>query len=337
MKKKAIASLIAAAVLTMSISAPAFAEEYKVGILKLMDHASMNQIESAVEAQLDVLSEEGEDTYVYEGYTYSGNADESTLQQQASQLINDDQVDIVVPIATLPVQILMSAMDDLGTPLPIVFAAVSDPVGAGVVNSMEEPGEYVTGTSDALNTEAVMDLMFLIDPDLSSVGLLYSASEDSSAQPIAEAKAYLDEKGIEYVEATGTNTSEIQQAVESLAADGVGAIFTPTDNTVMAAELAIYETLIDAGIPHYTGADSFAVNGAFIGFGVDYELLGTETANMVADILGGADPATTAVVIPENGIVTVNTETAEALGIDYSALTDAGMQVVEVVTSEEME
>ncbi len=337
MKKKLTACVIAAAMAAMCVSGSALAEEYKVGILKLMDHASMNQIENSVEERLDALSEQGDDTYVYEGYTYSGNADEATLQQQASQLINDDGVDIIVPIATLPVQILMSEMEDLSDPLPIVFAAVSDPVGAEVVDSMDEPGSYVTGTSDALNTESVMDLMFLIDPDLSSVGLLYSASEDSSAQPIADAKAYLDEKGVDYIEATGTNTSEIQQAVESLAADGVGAIFTPTDNTVMAAELAIYETLIDAGIPHYTGADSFAVNGAFIGYGVDYEILGTETANMVADILGGEDPATTPVVIPDNGIVTVNTETAEALGIDYSALEDAGMQVVEVVTSEEME
>ena len=80
-----------------------------------------------------------------------------------------------------------------------------------------------------------------------------------------------------------------------LVADGVDAVFTPTDNTVMKSELTIYETFAEAGIPHYTGADSFALNGAFLGYGVDYANLGVETANMIADILlDGTEPRTTA-------------------------------------------
>ncbi|MCC8046513.1 MAG: ABC transporter substrate-binding protein [Clostridiales bacterium] len=337
MKKRLAVCVIAASMAAMTVSGTAMAEEYKVGILKYMDHASLDQIEDAILAELDALSEEGEDTYVYEGYVYSGNGDDSTLLQQASQLINDDQVDIVIPIATPAVSPLTTEIEDLEEPIPVVFAAVSDPVGSDLVDSLDAPGGYVTGTSDALNTEAILDLMFLANPDLEKVGLLYSLSEDSSTQPIADAKAYLDEKGIEYVEATGTNNSEIMQAVESLISDGVQAIFTPTDNTVMSAELAIYETLIEAGIPHYTGADSFAVNGAFVGFGVDYELLGKETADLAIAILQGADPAETAVVTFDNGIVTVNTETAEALGIDYSVFEEVATQIVEVVTAESME
>lgn len=88
--------------------------------------------------------------------------------------------------------------------------------------------------------------------------------QDSSATPIAHAKEFLDANGVRYVERTGTTTDEIVLAAQALAADGVDAVFTPTDNTVMTAELAIYETLIDAGIPHYTGADSFALNGALL-------------------------------------------------------------------------
>ncbi|MCD7735541.1 MAG: ABC transporter substrate-binding protein [Lachnospiraceae bacterium] len=335
MKKKLAVCAAVSAIAAMAVSGTAMAEEYKVGILKYMDHASLDQIESAIMAELDALSEEGENTYVYESYVYSGNGETATLQQQASQLINDDEVDVIIPIATPAVAIAVSEAED--NPLPIVFAAVSDPVGSELVESMDAPGGIVTGTSDALNTEAILDLMFIANPDLDKVGLLYSLSEDSSTQPIADAKAYLDEKGIEYVEATGTNNSEVQQAVESLVADGVQAIFTPTDNTVMAAELSIYETLIEAGVPHYTGADSFAANGAFVGYGVDYELLGTTTADMAVDILLGADPAETAVVTFDNGIVTVNTETAEALGIDYSGFEEVATQIVEVVTSEDME
>ena len=101
------------------------------------------------------------------------------------------------------------------------------------------------------------------------------------------------------------------------------AVFTPTDNTIMTAELAIYETFADAGIPHYTGADSFALNGAFLGYGVDYANLGVETANMVAEILvDGADPATTPVMTFDNGTATVNTETCAALGLDYDVIAE---------------
>ena len=106
-----------------------------------------------------------------------------------------------------------------------------------------------------------------------------------------------------------------------MVADGVDAVFTPTDNSIMKAELAIYETLAKAGIPHYAGADSFALNGAFLGYGVDYANLGVETANMVADILiNGADPATLAVKTFDNGTATVNTETCAALGLDYDTV-----------------
>ena len=107
-------------------------------------------------------------------------------------------------------------------------------------------------------------------------------------------------------------------AAQAMVADGVDAVFTPTDNSIMKAELAIYETLAKAGIPHYTGADSFALNGAFLGYGVDYANLGVETANMVADILlNGADPATLAVKTFDNGTATINTEICTELGYDY--------------------
>lgn len=334
MKKKILACASVSVMAALMISGTAMAKEYKVGILKFMDHASLNQIEDALETQLDALSAEGEDTYVYDGYALNGQGDSTVLLQQVTQLI-DDEVDIIIPIATPAAAIAQSATED--NQIPVVFAAVSDPVSAALVESMDAPGANITGTSDALNTEAILDLMFIADPDIEKVGLLYSLSEDSSKQPIEDAKAYLDAKGIAYEEATGTNTAEIQQAVESLVADKVNAIFTPTDNTVMDAELAIYETLIEAGIPHYTGADSFALNGAFCGYGVDYEKLGTATADLAVEVLQGADPAETAVVTFDSGIATVNTETAEAIGLDYSGFAEVCTQVIETVTAEEFE
>ena len=314
-------------------------KSYKVGIVKYMDHASLNQIESNLQKQLDAKGQELGVTFDYEDYTFNGQGDGTTLNQIVTQLLDSD-VDVIVPIATPAAQTVQAATED--SDLPVVFSAVSDPVTAGLVDSMEEPGTHITGTSDALNTATIMDLMLAADEDLDYVGLLYSKSEDSSTQPIKEAKEYLEAKGIQYIEKTGTTIDEISSAADVLVAEGVDAVFTPTDNTVMKAELAIYEKFAEAKIPHYCGADSFAVNGAFCGYGVDYANLGTATADMVAEILvNGADPASMPVETFDNGIATINTETCEALGLDLEAIKTAYeplcTQLVETVTSEEIQ
>ena len=174
--------------------------------------------------------------------------------------------------------------------------------------------------------------------DLNKVGLLYDKGQDSSAGPIEDAKKYLEAAGIEYIEKTGNTNDEVMLAADALVAEGVEAVFTPTDNTIMTAELGIYEKFIDAGIPHYCGADSFALNGAYLGYGVNYATLGQETANMVAEILvEGKDPATLPVKTLDNGTATVNTETAAALNLDYDKLRDMCDGLVEVQTAEEFD
>ena len=310
-------------------------KEYKVGIVKFMDHASLDQIEKKIQEQLDAKSAELGVNFDYADYTYNGQGDSTTLSQIAAQLVAD-QVDVVVPIATPAAQVMQSVVTDEG--IPIIFAAVSDPVTAKLVDSLEVPGGSITGVSDALNTNMIMDMMVAVNPDIQKVGLLYSKSEDSSKKPIEEAKAYLDAHNISYVEKTGTNTDEVNSAVDALIGEKVEAIFTPTDNTVMSAELAIFEKLNDAKIPHYTGANSFALNGAFFGYGVDYDDLGAETANMVVDLLvNGADPATTPVVILAHEAATINTETCEAIGLNLDDIKAAfgtlGIGVVEITTA----
>ena len=322
-----------------SSAAASSGKTFKVGIVQYVDDASLNQIESNIESELDAKGKELGVTFDYADYTYNGQADGTVLQQIASELIAD-QVDIIVPIATPTAQIMQTATKD--DPIPVVFAASSDPVGANLVASMDAPGSNITGTSDALNTEAVMNLMLAQNPDLSYVGLLYSNSEDSSKQPIADAKAFLDNKGIKYIEKTGTDTTGITDAANALIAEGVDAIFTPTDNTVMTAELAIYQKLADAGIPQYCGADSFALNGAFVGYGVDYANLGTATADMVVDILvNGADPAKTPVQTFDNGIATINTDVCKTLGYDLDKVKAAFKpyctSVEETTTAKEFE
>lgn len=301
--------------------AEAEAVSYKVGIVQFVDDASLNQIQDNIQQELDKKSEELGVTFDYKDYTYNGQADPTTLNQIITQLISDE-VDVIIPIATPTAQIAQAATED--NQIPVVFSAVSDPEGAKLVASNDAPGANITGTSDALNTNTIMDMIFAADEDADYIGLLYSKSEDASTQAIADAKAYLDAKGVKYIEKTGNTTDEVRSATDALIAEGVDAVFTPTDNTIMTAELAIYEKFLDAQIPHYCGADSFALNGAFLGFGVDYSNLGVETADMVVDILvNGAEPASTAVRFFDNGLATVNTETCDALGLDLDSIKEA--------------
>ncbi len=291
---------------------------YTIGICNYVDDASLNQIIDNIETQLAALGEAND--VAFEIDYDNCNADANVLEQIIANFIADD-VDLMIGIATPVAMAMQGATEE--NEIPVVFSAVSDPVGSGVVDSLEAPGANVTGTSDYLDTNAIMDLIFAQDPDATKIGLLYDVGQDSATSAIEAAKEYLDEKGVEYVERTGTTVDEVMLAVDALIADGVDAVFTPTDNTIMTAETSIYEKFIEAGIPHYTGADSFALNGAFLGYGVDYANLGVETANMVFDILvNGADPAETPVMTFDNGTATINIETCEALGYDYDTVAE---------------
>ena len=334
--KKLISLLLALAMLVTltAVSAAAEKTEFKIGICNFVKDASLDQIVENIKAQFDLIAEE-------KGVTFqiledNCMADAAVMEQIIADFLAEE-VDLMIGVAT-PVAMRMQTMTE-GNGVPVIFSAVSDPVSAGLVETLEAPGANITGTSDFLNTNALLDLVFAANPDADKIGLLYDLGQDASTTPIADAKAYLDARGIAYVDATGTTTAEIQMAVESLIAAGVDAVFTPTDNTIMTAELAIYETLADAGIPHYCGADSFALNGAFVGYGVDYANLGRETANMAAQVLlEGADPASLAVMTFDNGTCTVNIETCEALGLDYAAVEAAFAplctQVLTTITAE---
>ena len=296
-------------------------KEYKVAIVQQLDHASLDEIRVAIEAELEAKAAEKGIAIAYKDF--NGQNDATVLNQIGAQVVSDGY-DAIIPIATLAATTMATATED--NQIPVIYAAISDPGEAqltGIAN--------VTGTSDALNTPFILDMMLKANPDIETVGLLYSNSEANSVTPIREAKEYLDSKGIAYLEKTGNTTDEILTAASAMVGR-VQAVFTPTDNVVMAAASAVAEILNEAGIPHYTGADSFVTAGAFATCGVNYTELGTYTADMAVDILlGGAVPE---YHVMDGGIITVNTDTAAKLGIDYSVFKDMAGTVREVTTQE---
>ena len=169
-----------------------------------------------------------------------------------------------------------------------------------------------------------MNLITAINPDIDTIGLLYDLSQDASTQAIADAKAFCDSKGIKYIEKNGTTTAEVQMAAEALVAAGVKAVFTPTDNTVMTAELSIYETFLEAGDPALTGCGQLCFERCLCGLrrglrpaGRGYRRYGGGTA------LRRQGPCRPAFQTFDNGIVTINTESCEALGLDLDTVKEA--------------
>ena len=291
-----------------------------VAIIQQLDHSSLDEIRLAAQAELDKIA--AEDGVKIEYKHFNGQNDTSILAQIGSQVVADGY-DVIIPIATLAAQYSVTAAE--GKDIPIIYAAVSDPEGAGLTGMAN-----VTGVSDALNTPFILDMMFAADPEIETVGLLYSLSEPNSEKPIAEAKAYLDAKGIPYIEKTGNTADEVITAATALVGR-VDAVFTPTDNAIMNVAPSVAEIFLDASIAHYTGADSFVQAGSFVTCGVNYTELGAYAASMAMDIaLGGAFPDHH---VMEGGIITVNTDTAAALGLDHNVFKSMANTIIEVKTA----
>ena len=321
MKKLICVMLTAILALSLFVGCGATADDgiYKIAIVQQLDHASLNEIRTAIETELDRIAAEKGIQIEYKHF--NGQNDTTVLGQIGAQVVSDGY-DAIIPIATLAAQYSVTAAE--GKNIPIIYAAVSDPVEAGLTGFAN-----VTGVSDALNTPFILDMMLAINPDVQTVGLLYSNSEPNSVTPIKEAKAYLDSKNIAYIEKTGNTADEVITAASALVGR-CDAVFTPTDNAIMNVAPTVAETLNNAGIPHYTGADSFVQAGSFTTCGVNYTELGTKTADIAMDILQGGEIGDFHVM--DGGIITVNTETAAVLNIDYAPFAQMANTVREVVT-----
>ena len=253
-------------------------ENFKVGILQLMEHPSLNTIrESIIEGLADAGYVEGENLEI----DYKNGQNDMTNMKTIAQTFVSGGCDVIVAIATPAAQAVMSETTDI----PIIFAAVTDPVDAGLVEDLNNPGGNVSGTSDEVSAEAIMNLANEITPEFKSIGALYSTGEDNSDSVIKGLKEYAEANGYEVVESTVTNTSEVQQAAQYLA-DKVDIVYSPIDNTVASAMAVATEVCNKAKIPFYVSADSMVQDGGLATYGIDYTVLGKETGKMVAEIFG---------------------------------------------------
>lgn len=299
--------------------------DYTVGILQYTSHSSLDEIAAAIQSELEQQALAAGVTIRVE--LKNGQGDAATINDICKMFVSD-KVDLIIPIATPAATAAAAAVQ--GTDIPLVYSAVTDPVAAQLAQSMEAPGENMTGTSDYIDTAKILDLVLANNPDTNTLGLIYNLGETNSAATIEALRPVLEEKGIQAVESTVTTPGEVQMAAQNLVSKGVDAIFVPIDNTVASAMSALADEAIKGGVPVYTAADSLVRDGGLATTGVNYTKLGELTAQMAVQVLQGEDPATMPVQVLNDGIVTVNTTTAKALGIDPNVFDLTGEGYVSV-------
>ena len=237
-----------------------------------------------------------------------------------------DKQDVVVGIATPVAQGAMS----LTKTTPVVFSAVTDPIGAGILTDMNAPDKGMTGTSDAVQIDKIMDLALQITPDVKKVGFIYNPGEDNSVTNLGLLENYVKEKNLELETVSISTSADLQTAAASLF-EKVDMIFVSNDNTVAEAMPILTSEAIKAKKPIYVGADSMVMDGGLATVGIDYTDLGKETAKMVDEILKGKSVNEIPVkVFKDDLFIYVNTDTAAALGIEIPENIKTDKKFVEI-------
>ena len=284
-------------------------EKLKVGIVQLIDNGAFEDMRDGfIQELLDKGYGEDKVEIIYK----NAQGDATNLNTICQEMV-DSQVDLVATIATPASQAMVAMESDV----PIVFISVSNPIGAGLLTTMEQPDKNATGTSNAIPIEDIFALSEDLTPGMQTYGLLYCTNEVNSVTTIENAKNYLDEKGLQYVEQIVTNSSEVQQAAQALVGN-VDAIFVPNDSVIQAAMPLVAEVARDAKIPVYGSSAVMVNSGAFATVAITDTEIGMISADMAIAHFEGKEMADIpALVVPANAIV-VNEDTAEALGVTLS-------------------
>ena len=280
-------------------------EKLTVAIVQPMSHSSLDQIRDTIAAEL-------ESNTSIELRFENANGDTTALNTIMQNLRNDD-IDILVPIATGGAQSAKAAFE--GSGVPLVFAAVSDPEAAGLTG---EGSEDITGVSNNIPADQIVQLISDFQPDFQKIGFLYNSSETNSVSTIEAAKAYCDENGIAYEEASIASLTDLQTACESLIDRGVDALYTGNDNSIASAMPTYTDIAYTSGIPVYCGADSMVADGGLATIGVDYVTLGEQVAAIVERIAAGESPSDIPYETLSEYARFVNLQAAGRLGLDLS-------------------
>ena len=279
----------------------------KIGIIQYMSHPSLDNCYNGVISALESSGLQ----YTVDYQIGSGNSADSDCTNFAKNMVAANY-DMIIAIATPAAKSAFAATDD--TEIPVIFCAVSDPVAAGLVESMDAPGYLCTGTSDVLDLEAQVALIKAMQPEVKSIGILYTSSEDNSLTNLKNFKAICDKEGIEVIATAVQGASDIPSAAEELASK-VDCINNFTDNNVV-NNLSVVLTAADKyGIPVYGSEEEQVINGCLASVSIDYVALGRVTGEMAVSVLKGEDASTMAVKTITEATPVINSSVLKKLGL----------------------
>jgi len=283
---------------------PSLAVDYTVSFNQIVEHPALDALRQGIK---DELAAQGL-SVDYHDHIAQGNI--ATANLIAKQILGE-QPDVAVGIATPTAQACAQVIKEI----PVVFAAVTDPVGAGLVQSLEHPGGNITGTTDMSPINRQLELILQFLPELKTIGVIYNSGEVNSVTLVRILKEEAKKKGIAVEEATVSNSAGVSQAAKSLIGK-VEAVYIPTDNTVVSAFEAITQVGYQAKLPIFAADTDSVARGAVAALAVDYYKMGRQTGEMVSRIFKGAKPADMPVETLREFNIHLNPGSAAKMGLD---------------------
>lgn len=283
-------------------------KKIKIGVIQLVEHPALD---GSYKGFVDGLAEAGfvDGENISIDYQNAQN-EQANCVTIANKLVNDKD-DLIFAIATPAAQ----AVANLTKDIPILVSAVTDPESAKLVKSNAKPDTNVSGTSDLTPVAAQIKLLKQIVPGAKKVGLMFCSSEQNSIFQIEMAKKACESEGLSFIEASVSNSNEIQQVTQSLVGK-VDAIYIPTDNMLAAGMANVAMVANQNKIPTIVGEDGMVKSGGLCTYGLNYYELGKQTAKMAVDILkNGAKPQDMPIQYLEKCDFSKNAETEKALGL----------------------
>ncbi len=285
---------------------PLCAADYTVSFNQIVEHPALDSLRQGVK---DELTAQGLSVN-YHDHIAQGNI--ATANLIAKQMLGENP-DVAIGIATPTAQACAQAIKNI----PIIFAAVTDPVGAGLVQSLEKPGGNITGTSDMSPIDRQLELILEFLPELKTIGVIYNSGEVNSVTLVRILKEEAGKRGIVVEEATVSNSAGVSQAAKSLIGR-VEAAYIPTDNTVVSAFEAISQVGYQAKLPIFAADTNSVGRGAIAALAVDYYKMGRQTGEMVSRVLKGAKPAEMPVETLREFQIHLNPASAAKMGLDVT-------------------
>lgn len=310
-------AVLAAGVMAANVQA----EQTYIATTAIVEHPALDAVRAGIK---DSLLENGytEDSLKFTFESAQGNT--ATAAQIARKMVGDGP-DLIVAIATPSAQAAASATKDI----PVIFSAVTDPLGAKLVKSIKQPGGNVTGLSDMLPLGQQLALIQEVVPALKTLGIPYNPGEPNAVSIVEAMKVIAAEKGIKIIESPAPKSSDVALASQRLVGS-VEAIYCPTDNTIISAFESVVKTGIDGQVPIFAGDTDSVARGAVAAIGFNYYDLGKQTAELVMRVLKGEKAGDIPVKFAEGTNLAINPKMAARMGVKIPAsVTQRATQVVE--------